>query len=232
MTALRQLAGAKFGRLTVISRVEGARGKPRWHCVCSCGNPFEAQGGNLTSGRALSCGCLRREKLRALRTTHGETGTRLYGQWQGMLARCLRPNHPRARDYSLRGITVCPEWLVYEKFRDDMTAAHGPCPDGWSLDRIDNDGSYTPANCRWAPPAVQNRNRRKHSLHTATSKHQGVCWNAERRKWIASVVHNGRRFYLGGFVNEADAASAARAFREAHGHGVYEPKAPLLAGVA
>jgi hypothetical protein len=54
------LTGKKFGRLTVLRRVESRNGQSRWLCRCSCTDATEviAYAGNLRRGSARSCGCL------------------------------------------------------------------------------------------------------------------------------------------------------------------------------
>lgn len=151
MSKLKDMTGQKFGRLTVIERGENSKqGRARWVCECECGGTALAIGSNLKNGNTTSCGCSRK--------SHGRAGTAFYKVWANMKARCGAPADARFPEYGGRGITVCERWQDFENFQADMGEGYEP---GLQLDRIDNDGPYSPDNCHWATPTQNCNNTRR-----------------------------------------------------------------------
>lgn len=151
---LIDLTGRRFGRLEVLRR--SASSPKHWICRCVCGVEKPMFGPGLRGGKAVSCGCARAERIGNLRRTHGLSDSRAYKVWQDMRRRCRDPSRKAYQHYGGRGIAVCDRWQSFDHFLADMGEPEG----GFSLDRIDVNGHYSPENCRWVPLPEQKRNKR------------------------------------------------------------------------
>jgi len=168
MPQVLNLTGEKYGRLTVVNRhaVNTNGGKPQWLCICECGKEKVASSSNLRQGQTKSCGCLHIEsalRASAIHKSHGLTGSRIESIYKGMLARCYNKNHPAYKDYGGRGITVCKEWKTKRALFFKWALANG-YDEKLTIDRINNNLSYSPDNCRWSTRKVQARNTRRNLI--------------------------------------------------------------------
>lgn len=205
MPAALKLEGQKFGRLTVIKKVQGDGKQTSWLCECICGNQKEIRSGNLRNGHTKSCGCLPRDILLERNKSHGLSDKPEYFIWKGMKSRCNNPLADGYQNYGGRGIVICDRWLEsFENFYEDM----GPRPSKkHSIDRIDNSGDYCPENCRWVTRKIQGRNQRKRK--GSTSKYRGVYRVKGSGRWAASIMGNlKKQIYIGRFSSEEAAAKA------------------------
>lgn len=163
------LIGEKFGLLTVVSRAQNNKWKKSmWNCLCECGKTTTVSANSLRSGETKSCGCATKLFISESKTKHGcaKRGQkeRLFNVWVGMVQRCNNANQKEYSHYGGRGIKVYPEWLDYSAFREwayangyDENAPRGQC----TIDRIDVNGNYEPANCRWVDMKTQRVNQRR-----------------------------------------------------------------------
>lgn len=176
--------GERFGKLVALGMTErrSKNGNIIWECLCDCGNECFIDSGSLRWGNTQSCGCLQKQRVSECNTKHGMSTTVEYKIWGNMIDRCENPNHRSYKDYGGRGIKVCPEWHDVCKFCIDM----GKRPVGLTLDRIDNDGDYTPKNCRWATSEEQRINSRPISCGPHKQRwFRAWCMNS-MAQWMAN----------------------------------------------
>lgn len=160
----KDLTGNKYGRLTVLKRVEDAKnGAKRWLCKCDCGNEKIVRASNLISGSTKSCGCLQKEngiKRGKSSASHGMCGTHIYRVYRQMISRCYNPKKDGYKRYGGRGISVCNEWLGENGFINFYNwSLENGYDESLQIDRIDNNGNYSPDNCRWVTAKENMRNR-------------------------------------------------------------------------
>ena len=173
------LTGQKFGRLTVIERVENAKdGQACWLCKCECGNTKRVKARDLRRGNTRSCGCLQKEYMESdWNKTHGFRHTRIYKIWTDMKQRCFNSKDTHFRQYGGRGITVCDEWKDNFMSFYNWSMANG-YTDDLTLDRIDNNKGYSPENCKYATRQEQANNRRSnHFLTYNNETHSLSDWS-------------------------------------------------------
>jgi hypothetical protein len=165
-----KLEGKRFGRLVVVAFAGMSKRWPfhsTFRCKCDCGRKCVVPGGNLKRRKTQSCGCKKIEVLTAngyAARQHGETvngGSVEYTAWEAIKARCYNKHRKGYADYGGRGIRMCKRWLnTFPAFLADVGRRPSPYH---SIDRINNNGNYTPSNVRWATRKEQNTNKRQRS---------------------------------------------------------------------
>lgn len=164
-------------------------------CRCTCGRTRDIRRSDLVKGQQ-SCGLCVNPGADVTRK-HGEASTGHetpeYRSWCAMKRRCGSTREKDYHNYGGRGITVCERWLKsFEAFKSDM--GERPTP-RHTLERDDNDGPYSPQNCRWATPKDQARNRRTNRRLTYAGETLTVADWARRLGVSRDALY--RRIYSG-----------------------------------
>lgn len=180
---IRDLTGQKFNHLTAVKIAQ--RNPLYWECVCDCGNTTLVRPSNLTRGQVKSCGCIHHRG----NPTHNQCYTRVYRIYAKILRRCFAKDDYAYSRYGGRGITMCEEWKnSFDEF--SKWAYENGYNDTLTIDRIDNNGDYSPSNCRWVDVYTQANNKRNNNYITFEGRTQTLA------QWCREVgVPYKRTFY-------------------------------------
>ena len=183
MPKLIDLTGERFGRLVVVRKVDNIKSRSAYLCRCDCGADKAIPAAYLRHGGVKSCGCLRNEASSARgKLRYSDSSRRnmsMYKRWVSVIQRCENPNNPFFKNYGARGIRMCEQWRSdFDLFLADMG---DPPTQKHTIERIDNNGPYSPQNCKWALRSTQLRNRRNNIT---------ICIGGEKRiakDWAAML---------------------------------------------
>ena len=186
-------SGQRYGELTIVALGKNPF-KYRYYaiCQCDCGSPPKAiRFSHLKDGRVNSCKCIVR--------THGCTKHPLYPVWLDMMRRCYNKRRANFKHYGNRGIKVCKRWHDPNNFISDMFPSYQK---ELQIDRIDNNGDYFPANCKWSTRKEQCRNRTSNVNITYNGETKTLTeWSKETGIKAATIKY---RLQIGGWsVDEA-----------------------------
>jgi len=149
----KDLTGNKYNALTVIKPISRDSRRMVWLCQCDCSTFISVESSCIQRGNVKSCGCRNYDNVQI--AINPKEKHPLYSGWRAMKYRCNDPKHKSYSRYGARGIKVCPAWQSdFKQFLLDM----GERPKGHTLDRINNNGDYTPENCRWVTHAENLQN--------------------------------------------------------------------------
>lgn len=218
MRRIIDLTGQKFGRLTVIKRVEDYISPKGWHhtrwlCKCDCGNKTNTTTVSLRSGTSISCGCYQKE--RAIEAN------KKYNSWELF----MNDNIAVGTDSKGRQFTIdIADWLKCKDYycsvgsNGYVTATINNktiflhrfimnCPNEMLIDHINGDPTNNcKSNLRIVTMQQNNMNRKKQSNNTSGCT--GVYWEKQCNKWRASITYKGKITHLGLFTNIEDAIKA------------------------
>ena len=187
--------GDRFDKLVVIGTSSPQHGERTYVCKCDCGKEIIAKSSGLFYHVTKSCGCMKWENVR-----NGKLKARGFKPFQNihiirlrqnMISRCYRKNTKSYKDYGERGIKICDEWLnSYEAF--EKWCFENGWKENLEIDRIDNNGNYSPENCRFVTKLENCNNRRTSRMVTAFGETMSMADTARKYK----VKYSRLQYYL------------------------------------
>lgn len=191
--------GDVFGKWTVLSRVssmpcgEYAKKKGAFQCRCECGTERIVLAGNLKRGLSTNCGCVRKEGIGAINRSHMAgaargRGSRAASIWLSMIKRCYTKTSKAYQYYGARGIFICDRWLGDSGFNNFLEDMGEPPTRKHSIGRKENDGPYSPENCRWETSKEQMRNTRRNVYGILSGERLVVADIAEREGVSSTAI--------------------------------------------
>jgi len=187
---INDLTGRRFGRQVVLRFTDavpdknGGRQKFYWRVRCDCGDERDVIGASMVSGKSRMCASCKHQKLRVSNPNKDNPG---YGVWANMMQRCSNPNNIGWKNYGGRGIRVCRRWRSFTAFWSDMGSTYRA---GLTIERENNDGDYTPGNCRWATRKEQAYNRRSNRVIDTPWGRMTITEAAERIGVTPMTLHS------------------------------------------
>lgn len=171
--------GDRFGPLTVVdtprSTMDVVSGSANAvaKCKCKCGRVVVRKCSSLRNAKQCDRHCKANVHL-----THGCSAHPLFVVWENMMKRCHNKSNKRYRDYGDRGIYVTALWYGSPEAFIQWGLANG-WRRGLQIDRINNDGPYCPANCRFVTPRENMDDRRNTVRVTAFGETKTI------NEWVA-----------------------------------------------
>jgi hypothetical protein len=169
MTLKRELIGKKFGKWKVIEFAfkkcykNSTQPYDFWKCRCECGCERFIKGISLIKHKSWRCrSCANSASKNSI--LHGLSKTDIYMVWKSMKSRCYYHKDINYKNYGARGIKVCEEWK-----NDPVEFYKWALTNGWNkklqIDRKNNDGNYSPENCRFITHQENSQNSRLSKLN-------------------------------------------------------------------
>lgn len=191
------LQGLVQDKLTVlfVDEPNKKNGRSMWRCRCECGVDVSVSTHELRRGQKSCINCSKAV------SKHKMSHLKEYAVWAAMIRRCTNKKDANYSHYGGRGISVSERWVGDNGFANFISDMGLRPTNGHTLERVNNDGNYEPANCKWATRKEQCRNFRHNRMLTFNGEEKCISEWAE----IHGMTHDtlSRRLKKGMSIKEA-----------------------------